>query len=966
MEDNPFSHEDDIDEFEVPISLEDSPDELFILPLTRRPFFPGMAAPVVIEPGPYYEVLKMVAASEHKQLGLFLTKKEDADIYKIGTNDLHSIGVSARILRIMPIEQGGAQVILNMEKRIEIKGAVKKKGKNLCAKVKYYEDAPASKVNKVLKAYSISIITTIKELVKLNPLFKEELQIFLSHSDFTEPGKLADFAVALTTASRDELQEVLSAFKLQTRIDKALALLKKELDLSKLQSSIAQKIEGNISKTQREFFLREQLKTIKKELGLEKDDKTCDAEKFNERLKKREVPEEISKVINEELEKLNVLDIQSAEYSVCRNYLDWLTIIPWGMFSEERHNIKEAIKVLDEDHYGLKDIKERILEFISVGKLSGGVKGSIICLVGPPGAGKTSIGKSIARALGRKFYRFSVGGMRDEAEIKGHRRTYIGSMPGKMVQALKSCETMNPVIMLDEVDKMGASFHGDPASALLEVLDPEQNKDFLDHYLDVRCDLSNILFIVTANVLDTIPDPLKDRMDILRLSGYITEEKVQIAKKYLIPRHRKEMGLKASDVAFTDKAIKSITEGYAREAGVRSLENNIKKILRKIAREIVEKGKKKKKKYQIGDTNLKDYIGKPIFTSDRFYPSTPIGVSMGLAWTPMGGATLYIEAIRSPSEKTSMRLTGQAGDVMKESAQIAWSYTAQSINRYKKDEKFFPREEVHIHIPEGATPKDGPSAGITMVTSLFSLLLDKPVKHDLAMTGELTLTGKVLPIGDVKEKLIAARRSQIKTIIFPKENKRDYEELPDYLKKGLTVQFVGHYEEVFDIAFGKKMKVKEHLAKKYLRRERLKEKSCQLKKENKTIATLNGSFDLLHAGHLHMLFEASKQADILIVALNTDSSIKAYKSEERPFVALEDRMALMAAIEFVDYVTYFDETTPIGILEDIKPNVHVNGAEYGENCIESTVVRAGGGKIHIVELVPGLSTTNLVAKIQCV
>lgn len=797
-------HFEDGEDFNLPFPMTDSlPDELFVIPLTRRPFFPGMAAPVLIEPGPYYEVLKSVAASEHKQLGLFLTKKEDADIFKLKLQDMYPVGVVARILRIMPIEQGGAQVILNMEKRVEIIGPPKKKAKYLKATVRYHEDQPPSKVNKVLKAYSISIISTIKELLKLNPLFKEELQIFLSHSDFTEPGKLADFAVALTTASREELQEVLSAFKLQHRIDKALALLKKELDLSKLQSSITSKIEGSINKTQREFFLREQLKTIKKELGLEKDDKTCDAEKFNKRLKDREVPGDVFKVIQEELDKLNVLDIQSAEYSVCRNYLDWLTIVPWGKFSEEHHDLKEAHKILDEDHYGLSDIKERILEFISVGKLSGGVKGSIIGLVGPPGAGKTSIGKSIARALGRKFYRFSVGGMRDEAEIKGHRRTYIGAMPGKLIQAFKACGTMNPVIMLDEVDKMGASYHGDPASALLEVLDPEQNKDFLDHYLDVRCDLSNVLFVVTANVLDTIPEPLKDRMDILRLSGYITDEKVQIAKKYLIPRHRKDMGLKASDVTFTDSALVAIIEGYAREAGVRSLENNVKKVLRKVARKIVEADKKKHPKTQINEKNLKDYLGKPIFTSDRFYPTTPIGVTMGLAWTAMGGATLYIETIETPAEKTAMRLTGQAGDVMKESAQIAWSFIGERLASYAPNAEFFPKKEVHIHIPEGATPKDGPSAGITMVTALLSLLLKKPVKRDLAMTGELTLTGKVLPIGGVKEKLIAARRSKVKTLIFPYENQRDYDELPDYLKKGLTVHFVHHYDDVFEIAFGK-------------------------------------------------------------------------------------------------------------------------------------------------------------------
>lgn len=775
------------------------PNQLYVLPLNRRPFFPGMAAPIVIEPGAYYEVLKIVAKTDHKCVGLFLTRKEDANIYKISMGELHQVGVVARILRIIPMEQGGAQVVLNMEKRVVIQKPIK--GKHLLAEVKYHDDTPLENLSKELKAYSISIITTIKELLKLNPLFKEELQIFLGHSDFTEPGRLADFAVALTTAGREELQEVLETFEIEKRIDKALILLKKELDISKLQSTINQRIEATISKTQREFFLREQLKAIKKELGMEKDDKTLDAEKFSERLKQRTVPEDVMKVIREEMDKLSTLEMQSAEYGVCRNYLDWLTIVPWGMNSEETHDLKKAESILEQDHYGLKDIKERILEFIGVGKLTGGIKGSIICLVGPPGVGKTSIGKSVARALNRKFYRFSVGGMRDEAEIKGHRRTYIGAMPGKMIQALKFTQTMNPVIMLDEVDKMGASYQGDPASALLEVLDPEQNKEFLDHYLDVRCDLSNILFIVTANVLDTIPEPLKDRMEMLRLSGYIQAEKIEIAKKYLVPRNRKMMGLKAGDVTFTKGALAQIINGYAREAGVRTLENNIKKILRKVA---VKIARGKQPKAVISEKTLPAYLGKPVFTSDRYYKVNPVGVATGLAWTSMGGATLYIEAVRYPAEKTEMKLTGQAGDVMKESAQLAWTYVQSHLEQFAADRPFFEKSQIHIHIPEGATPKDGPSAGITMVTSLLSLLLEKPIRENLGMTGEITLTGKVLPIGGLKEKLIAARRSKINVLIFPKENLRDYDELPDYLKKGLEVHFVDYYDEVFKIAFSQR------------------------------------------------------------------------------------------------------------------------------------------------------------------
>jgi ATP-dependent Lon protease len=788
------------------------PDHIYIFPLVRRPFFPGMAAPIVIEPGPFYETLKSIAKSEHKCVGLLLAKQESTDIYKAGFKDLYSIGVLARILRIIPMEQGGAQVILNMEKRLRVIEPSQEEP-HLKAKVEYYEDNPA--LSDDLKAYAISIISTIKDLLKLNPLFKEELQIFLGHSDFTEPGKLADFAVALTTASREELQDVLETYDIQKRIDKALVLLKKELDLSLLQNSINQKIDATISKSQKDFFLREQLKTIKRELGIEKDDKTLDKDKFQTRLKERVVPPDVMKVIQDELEKLGVLEVQSAEYAVCRGYLDWLTTVPWGMYSKECHDLAKAEKTLEHDHYGLEDIKQRILEFIGVGKLSGAVKGSIICLVGPPGVGKTSIGKSIARALDRKFYRFSVGGMRDEAEIKGHRRTYIGAMPGKLIQALKHSQTMNPVIMLDEVDKMGSSYQGDPASALLEVLDPEQNVDFLDHYLDVRCNLSDVLFIVTANVLDTIPEPLKDRMDILRLSGYIIQEKIEIAKKYLIPRNRKTMGIKSNQLMFTTEGLRAIINGYARESGVRTLENQIKKVLRKVAVKIVKdleeeeskKGSKKKKEIapvkqkRITEHNIQEYLGKPIFTSDRFYERTPIGVCMGLAWTALGGATLYIEAIKVPGEKTEMKLTGQAGQVMKESSEIAWSYLHSAVHKYARGYTFFEKSQVHIHIPEGATPKDGPSAGITMVTALLSLLTNTPVLDNLGMTGELTLTGRILAIGGLKEKLVAARRSGLKTLIFPKDNIRDYDELPDYIKKGLTIHFVDHYDQVFHISF---------------------------------------------------------------------------------------------------------------------------------------------------------------------
>ncbi len=786
------------------------PEQLFIFPVTRRPFFPGMAAPLVVEPGPFYEVLKLVAKSAHKCLGVVMTKQEEIDIHKATFSDFHPVGVMARLLRIIPMEAGGAQVILSMEQRMEILSPLPH-SKGLKAKVAYHQDPTV--LTQELKAYAISIISTIRELLKLNPLFKEELQIFLSHSDFTEPGKLADFAVALTTASREELQDVLATYDLPSRIDKALLLLKKELDISILQNDINKKIEATINKGQREYFLKEQLKAIKKELGLEKEDKSLDREKFEGRLKERKVPPDAMKVIQEEMDKLAVVETQSPEYNLLRNYLDWLTILPWGIHSPEPTSLEAAETLLAHEHFGLQDIKDRVLELMSVGRLRGGMRGTILCLVGPPGVGKTSVGKSIAKALNRKFYRFSVGGMRDEAEIKGHRRTYVGAMPGKILQALKSCQTMNPVIMLDEVDKMGKSFHGDPASALLEVLDPEQNSDFLDHYLDVRCDLSDILFILTANVLDSIPDALKDRMEVLRLSGYVLEEKLEIANKFLIPKNRKQMGLKTSQIAFSQDALKALINGYAREAGVRSLENWIKKTLSKVAVRIVrgspstsstrpkKTGTPPPKKYTITKENLQDFIGKPIFTSDRIYEKTPPGVCTGLAWTALGGATLYVESVQVAADKTGMMLTGQAGDVMKESAHIAWNYLHSAIEKYAPGRTFFKKSQVHIHIPEGATPKDGPSAGVTLVTSLLSLLLQERVSESLGMTGELTLTGLVLPVGGIKEKTVAAKRSGLKTLILPKENRKDWEELPDYVRKGLTVHFVEHYDEIFQIVF---------------------------------------------------------------------------------------------------------------------------------------------------------------------
>jgi ATP-dependent Lon protease len=790
----------------------DYPKQLPILPVTKRPFPPSLTVPFLIEKGQYYDLLKEMVKSEKKYLGLLLTKKEDQDVYDLSLKELHDVGVVARIVRIVNVNEHGAQVILNIERRFKVlKKISKKKDKVLSAVVAYHEETINPKKKDEVSAYVTSIIKVVRDLVDNNSLFKEELKIFLNNSEFSQPWKLCDFAAALTTvASRKDLQEVLSALDLSKRMEKVLKLLNHELDITKMQGAINQKIETTITKTQREYFLREQLKAIKKELGVAKDDKTLDLEKFQERARTLKMSDEAKEVFSEEIEKLSVLEVQSQEYSVVRSYLDWLTILPWGVMDEESNTIAQATKILDADHYGLKDIKERIVEYMSVGALKKtGTKGYIICLVGPPGVGKTSVGKSIAKALDRKFYRFSLGGMRDESEIKGHRRTYVGAMPGKILQALKQTKSSNPVIMLDEIDKLGQSYQGDPASALLEVLDPEQNTEFLDHYLDCRFDLSNILFIMTANSLDTIPSALLDRFEVLRLSGYIEEEKMQIAKKYLLKKNREKVGLKSTDFTLKADALHKIINGYCREAGVRQLDKSINKVLRKIAADKVKRMEKKsyaKKKVEITEKSIEKYLGKPIFTSERYYKDdSNTGVVTGLAWTEVGGSILYIESIVN-SGKERLRLTGTIGEVMEESSDIALSYV------YSQKDKYLPKKfsqedkEVHIHVPEGATPKDGPSAGIAMATAIISLLSDKPVPSSLAMTGEITLTGKVLAIGGVKEKVIAAKREKITQIIMPKQNKRDFDELPAHVKKGVDMYYVENYKEVYQLVFGSRRK----------------------------------------------------------------------------------------------------------------------------------------------------------------
>lgn len=777
------------------VAAEVLPKFLPIIPLKMRPTFPGILIPLVVKGAEKISAIKRVMELGDRTIGLVLMK----DAYGEETPDnLHRVGVAAKILQIIHSDEENAHLMLNNVERFIIEQANKTE-EGLIARVTYHYSAELS-VNPELQAYSMAVISTLKELIQLNPLFSEETKLFLNRSSMDDPGRLADFAANLTSAEGQELQQVLETFDVRHRIDRVLVLLKKELEVYRLQSRITKQVEDKISARQREFFLREQLKMIKKELGLEKEGKTTELEKFTERLQGLTLNEEAQKAVEEEMEKLQLIEPTSPEYNVSRNYLDWLTILPWGKFSEDSYNLQRARKVLDRDHYGLKDVKDRILEFIAVGKMKGNISGSILCLVGPPGVGKTSVGKSIADALGRKFYRFSLGGMRDEAEIKGHRRTYIGAMPGKFIQAMKRAGTANPVLMLDEIDKIGASFQGDPASALLEVLDPEQNSAFRDHYLDVPFDLSNVMFVATANQLDTIPPALLDRMEIIRLAGYILEEKVEIARRYLIPKALDHHGMKKGQVTIPKDMLVKIIDGYAREAGVRSLENRIKKIMRRSAMEFAEG---RTEPIEVGEKEIKEYLGNPLFNPDEVFEDVA-GVVTGLAWTSMGGATLQVEATAMPSKTKGFKQTGQLGSVMVESSEIAYSYVMAHLEKYGAAADYFDTHFVHLHVPAGATPKDGPSAGVTMTTALISMISGKPVRKKMAMTGELTLTGRVLPIGGVKEKTIAARRSGINVLIFPEGNRKDFEELPAYLKKGIKAHFVEDYGQVHAIAFSNK------------------------------------------------------------------------------------------------------------------------------------------------------------------
>ena len=766
------------------------PPMLHLLPLSERPFFPRQVLPIILPEDPWLDTIKAVAETPHKMIGLLFA---DADSpVSVRPRDFRAIGTVARMHN--PARHSGRlQFMAEGLERFEVRNWISRQPPYLVEVS--YPKSPEEDADKI-KAYEMAILNTIKELLPLNPVYSDQLQMFLANFGPNQPALLADFAAGLTTAKKEELQDVLETVPLIARMEKVLLLLKKELDVAKLQAEIRKGVQESMTEQQRKFFLKEQLKEIQKELGIAKDDRTAEIDRFKERMETLKPSEEAKTRIEEEMDKMSVLEIGSPEYAVTRNYLDWMTALPWGRFSDDSLDIDEARTVLDRDHEGLSDVKDRIIEFLAIGAYKGEIGGSILLLVGPPGVGKTSIGRSVAEALGRKFYRFSLGGMRDEAEIKGHRRTYIGAMPGKFIQAIKAVGVSNPIIMLDEIDKIGASFRGDPASALLEVLDPEQNVDFLDHYLDVRYDLSKILFICTANQLDTIPPPLLDRMENIHLAGYIAEEKVAIARKHLWPKQLEKAGVDPAKIELSDGALAALIEGYAREAGVRNLEKQLGRIVRKSVLKLL---KDAEPPLRIDRDALEDYLGKPVFRKET--PITGVGVVTGLAWTAMGGDTLDVEATRVHQKNRGFKLTGQLGEVMKESAEIAYSYVASHAESLGVDPGYFDDAFIHLHVPEGATPKDGPSAGITMAMALLSLARDQSVDRPLAMTGELTLTGRVLPVGGIREKIIAARRSGIREVILPAENRKDFDELPDHLREGLTPAFVETYADAERAAF---------------------------------------------------------------------------------------------------------------------------------------------------------------------
>ena len=783
------------------------PDKLLLIPLQSRPIFPGIFTPLMINAPEDVKVVEK-AYEEGGFIGIVMLKN---DVENPSASDMHRVGTAARILKKVNLPDGGINIFISTVKRFKIRKVLHSSAPVAVA-VEYLEEEEADTFE--VKALTRALLSEMKEVSENNPLFSEEMRLNMVNID--NPGKIADFIASILNVDKNEQQKILETLNVRARMEQVLIFIKKEQELLRVQKKIQRELNDRVEKNQREYFLREEMKSIQEELGETLGGDATDYQKFKKAIEELKLTGEVLETANNELEKLRMMEPGSSEYMVTRNYLDLICKLPWnteGSSKMDDFDINEAQKILERDHFGLDDVKKRIIEYLAVRKMKNDSKGSILLLVGPPGVGKTSVGRSIAAAMKKPFFRFSVGGMRDEAEIKGHRRTYIGAMPGKILQGLKITKSASPVFMIDEVDKMGSSHNGDPASALLEVLDPEQNNSFRDDYLDLPFDVSNVFFILTANTLDSIPSPLLDRAEIIQLSGYIDQEKLEIAKKYLIPKSLEKNGLKKGQVKYTKTALDRIAKEYAREAGVRHYEKCLDKIHRKLVTEIVQKSSviadkasaiasvAKQSTITIDSPDLDKYLGKPDFDESQIKVAAVPGTAIGLAWTSMGGDTLLLEAV-SFAGKGSLVLTGQMGDVMKESSQIAFNWARRyAVEKGIKEAKWFDDNIVHLHIPEGATPKDGPSAGITMATTFVSLFTGKKIKKNLAMTGELSLTGQVLPIGGLREKTVAAKRNKIKTIIIPKANERDLEEIPAYVKEGLKFIPVSNVLEVIEKAF---------------------------------------------------------------------------------------------------------------------------------------------------------------------
>ena len=773
------------------MSTEKIPDLLPIMPLFDAVLFPKMVLPLVVM---QKESIQLVdeAMSKDRIVGLLLSERRSEKKVQ-SQEDLAQVGTSALILKMAKSEDSKVQMLVQGLSRFRVE-TFEEGLPFLRARVVHIPEEEVK--DKEIEALTTNIMGLFARVVELSPGLPQE--VLTMAKSIKEPGTLADMIASTLNSKVEEKQKILQTTDIRKRLKEATRIVNYQLEVLELGNKIQTQVKGDMDKRQREYFLREQLKAIKEELG-EKDEAGVEIEEYRAKIQQKNLPEEAVKEAERELERLSRMHPSSAEYTVASTYLDWLTALPWNESTQDNLDIRKARKVLDDDHFGLEKAKKRIVEYLAVRKLKPDSKGPILCFAGPPGTGKTSLGHSIARALGRKFIRMSLGGVRDEAEIRGHRRTYVGALPGRIIQGLRRAESNNPVFMLDEIDKVGSDFRGDPSSALLEVLDPEQNFSFTDHYMDVPFDLSKVMFIATANVLDTIPPPLRDRMEVIQLVGYTEDEKIKIANRYLVPRQREAHGLKAEDVSFTRGAIKQIISGYTREAGLRNLEREIASICRGAASMIAQD---EAQKVAIKVKNIPKFLGPVRVTAEAKARILTPGVAMGLAWTPTGGDLLFIEATAMRGSK-GLTLTGQLGDVMKESASAALSFIRSHAERLKIPEDFFDKHDIHIHVPAGAIPKDGPSAGVTMLTSLVSLLTDTRIHKDLAMTGEITLRGQVLPVGGIKEKVLAAHRAGIKTIIMPKFNSKDLEDIPKRVQRDITFHFVDKMMDVLKLALAK-------------------------------------------------------------------------------------------------------------------------------------------------------------------